>query len=704
MKATFALSVTIDAGDTAISNGRVLSDTPGPGSGKHTMTFAKTKRMSPYLVAMIVGDWECISGAAERIPVRICSTPDRKQDLGFALESTLFALSYFNRYFAVDYPFEKLDIIGVPDFAAGAMENTAAIVFRDRFLFVDENSSTEQRKQVAQYIFHEVAHQWFGDLVTMQWWDDIWLNEGFATWMERRPMDEWKPEWNGRLDEVRDTQNAMNIDTLRATRAIRTRVETPDEINQVFDAMAYQKTAAIIRMVEGYVGADAYREGINAYIKRFAYANASGEGLWNTIAAATKKPVDRIFSSYITQSGMPLVTVQSSCTGNTTRVSLSQKPISNGETSPTTWEIPVCYKRGGTGKVMPGACAVMSSGSTSVTLDGCSAWVFANVDGRGYYRTAYGTKGLAALGEAARRGDLTAVEQTSLLEDVWALVRLNEENIGSFLSLSKDLAGGGPSAAIVAATDHMNFVADRLVDDAARPQLERWIRETLRPALANLGWDPAAAENPERQRVRSAVLYTLGYAGRDPEVLAEARRRADRHLAGQALDPSLTTTILHLAAIQGDAALYERYLSRVTVGAPGDQARFRQSLVYFLDPALRQRTLDFATSGSVRSQDAPDIISGLMARPWAARATWEYVKSNWATLERVLGVFQGLPAVVGSVQSFCDAESKRDVEAFFSAHPIRGTERSADQALEIIDRCIVTRTGQSRNLTEFLAR
>ena len=209
MKATFAVSATIDAGDTAISNGRVLSDTPGPGAGKHTLTFATTKRMSPYLVALAVGDWECIDGGADGIPVRVCGTPDRKDELGFALESAEFALRYFNRYFAIDYPFEKLDIVAVPDFSAGAMENTGAIVFREQFLLVGKDGgTTELRKQVAQYLAHEIAHQWFGDLVTMQWWDDIWLNEGFATWMERRPMEEWKPEWNGALDEVRDTQSA----------------------------------------------------------------------------------------------------------------------------------------------------------------------------------------------------------------------------------------------------------------------------------------------------------------------------------------------------------------------------------------------------------------------------------------------------------------------------------------------------------------
>jgi aminopeptidase N len=301
MKATFAVSATIDAHDTAISNGRLLTDTPGPGAGKHTLKFASTRRMSAYLVALVVGDWQCLSGSTDGIPVRVCGTPDRKEELGFALESAQFALRYFNRYFTIKYPFEKLDIIAVPDFAAGAMENTGAIVFRDQFLLVGKDGgSAEHHKQVSQYLAHEIAHQWFGDLVTMQWWDDIWLNEGFATWVERRPMDEWKPEWNARFDEVRDTQSAMNLDALSATRPIRARVETPDEISQVFDAIAYQKTAAVIRMVEGYVGAGSFRDGINAYLKKFAYANATGEGFWTTIASVTRRPVDRILSSFIT--------------------------------------------------------------------------------------------------------------------------------------------------------------------------------------------------------------------------------------------------------------------------------------------------------------------------------------------------------------------------------------------------------------------
>jgi len=705
LKATFALSATIDAGDTAISNGRVLSDTPGPVAGKHTLTFAPTKRMSTYLVAMLVGNWECIRGTSDGIPIRICGTPDRKGELAFALEATEFALRYFNRYFSIKYPFEKLDIIAVPDFAAGAMENTAAIVFRQQFLLVgSDGGSTEHRKQVSQYLAHEIAHQWFGDLVTMQWWDDIWLNEGFATWLERRPMEEWKPEWNGSLDEVRDTQDAMNLDAMRATRPIRTRVETREDINQVFDAIAYQKTAAAIRMVEGYVGPARYRAGINAYVKKFAYGNATGEGFWTTLAEVTRTPIDRVLKSYVTQSSMPLVSIDTSCAGGATKLSLSQRPISSAIPPSTTWEIPVCYKRPRNGKAGPAACTLLSGRATSVKLDGCSSWVFANVDGRGYYRSSYGTDGLRALGEAVRANQLTPIEQTSLLEDVWALVRLNEESIAAFLSLTEDLAGSSLSPAILSGTEHINFIADRLLDDRMRPAFERWVQRTLGPVLATLGWEPTAQENADRQRIRSAVLYTLGYAGRDAAVLAEARRRVDRYLAdGAAIHPSLASTLLHLAAINGDAALYERYMAGMNgPGSQADQIRFRNSLAYFADPVLRKRTLEFATSADVRSQDAPDIIFTLMARPWAAASTWDDLKSNWAALQTSLGVFQGLPAVVGSTQNFCDPASRNDVERFLAEHAIRGTERTAEQALETIDRCIATKNEQSKNLAEFL--
>jgi aminopeptidase N len=706
MKATFAISATIDAGDIAISNGRMLSDTADPRSGKHTLKFATTKRMSPYLVALAVGDWECIAGVADGIPIRICGTPNRKDQLGFALESTEFALKYFNRYFAIDYPFEKLDIVAVPDFSAGAMENTGAIVFREQFLLVGKDGGTaERRRQTMQYIAHEVAHQWFGDLVTMQWWDDIWLNEGFATWLEYRPMQESKPEWDGALDEVRDTQRAMDLDSLRTTRPVRTAVNTPNEINEVFDAIAYQKTASVIRMVEGYVGAARYRDGINAYLKKFAFANATGEGFWTTMAAVTKKPIDRVLASFITQSSMPLVNVETRCVGGATEVVLSQRPISEAVPASTLWEIPICYKRERGGKAQLEACALLSGRSEPMKLDGCSSWVFANVDSRGYYRTSYEADDLRALGAAVSSGQLTPVEQTALIEDLWTLVRLDEQSMTAYLSFSSQLVKTQLSPAIVTALSRINFISEWMVDEPLRPAFASWVRQTVQPLVERLGWTPRANEPEDIQRIRSVALFTMGNAAHDPAVLREARRLADLHIARTArLHTGIVDTVLQLAAINGDNALYERYLSEMTDSAsPGEQQQYLAALAFFGDAELQKRTLAYATSSNIRTHDAPTLIRILMQRPSASAATWEHLKRNWERVERSLGIFQGIPAVVGSMQHLCDVESKNDVERFFEQHRVGGTERTLQQALERIERCAATKSAQAKNLAGFLA-
>ena len=705
MKATFSISATIDAGDTAISNGKIVSDTPGPGAEKHTLTFSLSPKMSTYLVALAVGDWACVSGGADGIPIRICGRPDRKDQLGFALQAAEFAMKYYNRYFSIKYPFEKLDILGVPDFAAGAMENAGAIFSREELLMVDENNtSTRQRESVADTINHEMAHQWFGDLVTMRWWSDSWLNEGFATWMERRPIQEWHPEWDPRLDEVRDTQSAMSVDTLASTRAIRTPVESTEEINQVFDTIAYQKTGAVVRMVEGYVGAQAYRAAINAYLTKFAYGNATGEDYWKTIAQSTGKPVDGILSSYVTQKGMPLVSVETTCAGGKTQVSLKQQPISTGVPASTTWQIPVCLKRGRAGKAEGTTCELLTRPSQTVTLDGCSAWLFANADSLGYYRTAYASRDLASLGTALEGSGLSAIEQSTLVEDAWALVRLNQQNVADFLSLSQQIAAAPLGPAVLSAFTRINYISDHLIEAAQRPAFERWVRDALKPVADELGTAARPEDSEERRSIRAAMLYTLGYAGRDRNVLTLARRSVDMQLGNAGtMDPSLANTFLELAAIDGDPALYDKYVAQMQRAARGRQSPYRSALAYFTDPALRQRTLEFALSPEIRSQDLPLLVAGLLARPPSSRETWEFVKTNWDGLQKT-GVFQGLPAIVNGTGNFCDPTLRDDVQRFFEAHPARAFERNIRQSLETIDRCIQTRNQQGQNLAAFLAR
>jgi len=293
-KATFDITAIADKGLVAISNQKVLSDKPGPGD-KHAVTFATTAKMSSYLAALVVGNFEYIEGEADGIPIRVYSTPGKKEMGKFALETAEHVLGYYDKYFGIKYPYGKLDLIGLPDFSAGAMENTGCITFREVILLIDEqHGSIDLKKEIASVIAHEMAHQWFGDLVTMKWWDDIWLNEGFATWMSSKPIEAWKPEWNFNLDDANQAGNTMNVDSLANTRPIHQAAETPAEIQELFDGIAYGKAAAVLSMLEAYLGEDTFRAGVNSYISQHQYANATADDFWGAQAKTSKKPVDRI--------------------------------------------------------------------------------------------------------------------------------------------------------------------------------------------------------------------------------------------------------------------------------------------------------------------------------------------------------------------------------------------------------------------------
>ena len=401
-KATFELSMMIDNADAGISNGAQISDTPGPEPGKHTLSFATTPKMSSYLVAMVVGDFVCRSGAADGTPIRVCSTPDKLGLTAYALEAAEQQLAFYNDYFGIKYPFGKLDIIAVPDFAAGAMENVGAIIFRERSLLVDPSrASFNAQKGVASIISHEIAHQWFGNLVTMKWWNDIWLNEGFATWIASRPLAAWRPDWNVQLDDATDTQSALGLDALRSTRAIRIDVDTPDEINEVFDGIAYEKTAGVLRMIEAYVGPEAFRKGINSYLKTFSFSNAAGEDFWGEMTRVTGRPIDRIMRAFVEQTGAPLVTVQTRCTGGGMETTLAQERFvgAPGATPPnaTFWTTPVCFKRG-TGQAN---CELLDQPRRTIRAPTCSETSFANAGSRGYYFTEYAPDAVRELARGA---------------------------------------------------------------------------------------------------------------------------------------------------------------------------------------------------------------------------------------------------------------------------------------------------------------
>ncbi|MDR1988799.1 MAG: M1 family metallopeptidase, partial [Acidobacteriaceae bacterium] len=518
-KATFDITLTIDANDSAISNGALVSDVPGPGAGRHTLTFATTPKMSSYLVAMAVGDFVCTAGEADTVPIRICATPDKK-DLGhIALDAAEQILQFYNRYYAITYPFGKLDVVAVPDFAAGAMENTAAIFYREVDLLADDKTaSVANRQRIWEVLAHEMAHQWFGDLVTMRWWDDLWLNEGFATWMEKRPLASLKPEWKMDVAETSDTHSAMNLDSLASTRAIHSAVETPAEIEGSFDTIAYQKGGAVMSMIEGYVGDETFRRGVNLYLERHAYANATSEDFWTAVTEASDKPVDKILPTFVNQPGIPLITVGATCTSAGLKLDLAQQrffltPPSSGAFTRTTWNIPVCMKdaRGGS------SCTVLDSRTLSRTLtpstdqkspaaasgaDACPAWVFLNAGAKGYYRTQYPPAMLRAMAPDLQT-TFTASERFSLVGDEWALVRAGTHTVADYMTIAAGFGREESSTVFEEVGARLAFIHDYLTTDATRGPFERFLQQLVGPAFDALGFTPAPGEDDDQRTLRA---------------------------------------------------------------------------------------------------------------------------------------------------------------------------------------------------------
>jgi aminopeptidase N len=713
-KATFDISLTIDSGDTAISNGKPISDTPGPEPGKHTLTFERTPKMSTYLAAMLVGDFVCRDGASDGTAIRICSTPDKLGLTAFALEAAEQQLAFYNKYFGIRYPFGKLDIIAVPDFSAGAMENAGAITFRERLLLVDPaTSSLTARKLVAAIISHEIAHQWFGNLVTMKWWDDIWLNEGFATWMANKPVAVWRPEWHVELDDAGDTQKALSIDAMRSTRPIRFKVETPAEINEVFDGIAYEKTAAVLRMIEAYVGPDAFRQGVASYLKRFSYANASGEDFWSEVARVSGKPVDRILRSFVDRAGAPVLSVETRCVASkTTEVDLTMERFIGVPGAPRekqTWTLPVCLQ---TASGQP-RCEVIDRPKQTVTLSGCTntaqasgaSVVFANADSRGYYFSEYSPVTVRALAQSATA--LDPVERLSLLGDEWWMVRAGRHDVGLYLDVASALANDQAGAVVDMLAGRLEYVGAVLITGSEQAAYQAWIRSHFGPQLSAMGLPGSTDDSDELQMRRATLLSLVGIVGDDRGVQKRSRGLAMQYLKdSRSLPATIAPTILQVAALDGDHALYEEYLGKLKMLAaqPQEYYRFLNALPWFRDPALTRRTLEYALSPAVRTQDTGAMVGDLMIKPWSREMSWTFVQTNWQTIVKTLGEFQGIPSIVESLGQFCSAARAHEIRSFFEKHPVPSSQRGIQQSIERIESCAALKERQAAPLASWVAQ
>jgi len=703
LKATYDITLVIDSRDTAISNTQIVSDKPGPMAGKHTLRFATTPKMSTYLVAFLVGDFKCTTGKADGVPIRACSTPDKVAMTKFALESAEYILPYYDKYFGIKYPMPKLDMVALPDFEAGAMENFGCITYRETDLLVNEKSGAiPAKKRVAIVVAHEMAHQWFGDMVTMQWWDNIWLNEGFASWMESKPVAKWKPEWDFPQDDAIDLDTTLNLDSQKTTRTIRAKAETPDEINEMFDGIAYGKAGAVLGMVENYLGEETFRQGVHNYLAAHLYANATAEDFWNAQTSTSHKPVDRIMQSFVTQPGVPLLSF-SETTRSGVPVAQSRFFLS-GTTSDSTqhWTVPVCLKTGGKPD-----CTVVTPDQKVVPLPqgDAASFFFANAGAKGYYRTSYTTpqfKAIVAKVETA----LSPQERIDLIGDRWALVRSGQGDAGDFMDLVLALRKDPNGLVMGSALDKVKVINARIATDHERDQLAAILRREFSPVYASLG-HPVQGESYSRQQLRAELMEILGVAN-DPAVLAEAKDLTDRAYGPGArkdkdLDPILTVSAISMTAAHGDAALYGKVMAASKDGSdPGLQSEALRTLALFSDPALVRRTMDYVTSGQVRNQDSWIPMAILLSGRETREPTWDYIRENWDRVHAQFTTNSG-SRVVAAAGTFCSVEKRDEVASFFSTHKVDAAERTLAKALDNINDCIRLRKTQEPNLRSWLA-
>jgi aminopeptidase N/puromycin-sensitive aminopeptidase len=698
-KASYDVSLTIDSADTAISNSPIDSDTPGPVAGKHTLKFLPTPRMSTYLVAFLVGDFQCTGGEQDGVAIRVCSTPDKVALTPYGVDVAKYVLHYYNNYFGIPYPLKKLDLIALPDFEAGAMENFGAITYRETDLLLDpKTASVSAQKEVGLVIAHEMAHQWFGDLVTMQWWDNLWLNEGFATWMENKPVAAMHPEWH--IDQLvaSDEDQTLDLDSQPTTRSIRAKADTPDEINEMFDGIAYGKASDVLLSVENYLGEETFRKGVHAYLAAHLYGNATAEDFWGAQTATSHKPVDKIMDSLVAQPGEPILTFGEPAGG---KVDVTQKRFflspSIQPDPAQRWTLPVCFKTTGGQD-----CQVLTPAQSALSVPKGGLF-FANAGGKGYYRSSYTPGAYAAL-VAGVESSLTPTERIIVIGDEWAQLRANKATVGDYLNLVTAVKADPNAEVVRAALGGVYSIAERLaVTPDDRAGLAAWARSTFAPEYAKLG-PSAAGDSPNTRELRAQLFGVLGNVGKDPAVIAQARKLAQDYLADPAsVDATLSETALAIAARNGDAALFDA-LQKVfeTTTNPEAQEGALRLLTQFQDPALVQRSLDYAVSGKVRNQDAAIQFAIALRANETRDQDWQYIKTNWDKVQAQLTTEMG-GYLVGSAGSFCSAEARSDVQTFFSSHKVAASGVALKHALEHIDGCIEFRSLQQASFKEWLA-
>ena len=677
----------VPPGAATISNGRVVEDEAGA-DGRRTVAFSETPPLSSYLIAVCVGDLSASEPATVRgVPIRTWAVPPKRHLTGFAQECASAVLPLLEDYFGQPYAYGKLDQIGVPDFEAGAMENAGAITFREVALLLDPATAPlNVQKRVAEVITHELAHQWFGNLVTMVWWDDLWLNEAFATWMAYKTVDVWKPRWRVWTDFEVGKGAALHLDALKSSHPIRAEVKNAQEAGESFDAITYEKGGAILRMIEGYLGEERFRDGIRLYMRKHREANATADDLWGALAESSGQPILELANGWIRQVGYPLVSVSE----RDGRLVLRQRrffsdPEAKEEGPPVRWLVPIVL-RFREGAAVREQRELLRGEERQLALEaqGKPVWALANAGARGFYRVAYEPALLRRLIEALP--ELESEERMTLVSDQWALVRAGELHVHGFLRLLEGVARHETDHSVLdELVSRVSWIEHRGVSEADRPALHSWIRRLFAPAASELGWDAREDEEDERRLRRAAVLRGLALVARDPQAVEEAQERFRRLVAPQPrrIDPNLLDVVVAAAARTADRARFAELRRRAEEELdPAAKRRFLHALAMVEHPELVPEAVQLSLTDVVRMQDFPSYMGTLLGNRATREPAWTLVQERWTDVRRKADSPMLLRRLVEALGALPERRHLKEVEAFLAAHPIEGARQAIAQTLE----------------------
>jgi puromycin-sensitive aminopeptidase len=679
-KSVFHVSLIVPKNKTAISNTLPVSVAEHE-AGYQTIKFSPTPKMSTYLLAFIIGDFEYIESKTKRgVQVRVFTTPGKKHQAKFALECAVKTLDFYEKYFDIKYPLPVLDMIAIPDFSSGAMENWGAITYRESALLVDEAQSSASNKQwVALVIAHELAHQWFGNLVTMEWWTHLWLNEGFASYIEYLAVDKLFPTWDIWTQfSVHDLGVALRLDALATTHPIEITVHHPDEIGEIFDEVSYSKGASIIRMLASYLGENNFRDGLRYYLKKHSYKNTETIHLWQAFEKVSGKPVTKMMHNWTSKPGYPVVKAKmKNGKVDITQEKFFSSPISKAKAKDKTkWEIPIIF---GKNKV--------------------------NFGETGFFRTAYSKELLEKLKSPILYKNLSARDRLGIIRDLFALAEAGTIPTTDALEFLPSYKNEDNYTVWVEIASGLARLEQLLANSNTNRSLNKLSLELFSPLAHKLGWNKKSGEEHTNALLRSLAIARAGRAG-DKKIINEAKKVFSKIKSGQKVNPDIRGAVYSIIATHGGMKEYKTLVAMYKKeNLHEEKNRIGGALGDFVNEKILEEAANFALSKHVRIQDTIGILSGVGMNPLGRDIWLKCIKYNWKLLVSRYG--QGgltLGRAIKAIGGSAEDKHFKILKTFFATHEAPGARRSVDQVLERIESNIAWRKRDGKIIEKFFSK